>query len=85
MCTIRPNVSLMDQNESLTVVVTGLLSQSNMSGRELARRAGITTATLNRRLNNVGAWKLHEIDAIAAAFGMKGSDLKGLAEQAVAA
>lgn len=71
----------MSHTDPLTVVVKGILSQKNISGRELARRTGIKPATINRRLNSIGPWKIRELEAVAAALDMKPSELYDRTEQ----
>ena len=73
----------MRHDEPLTVVVEGLRRESGMSGRELARRAGITPATLNRRLTQ-GGWKVDELPRLAAVFGLTASQLAARVEDVAA-
>ena len=57
---MEPNASLISRR------VRGLLAEHQVSGSELARRAGLSQSYVSRRVRGVVAWTISDLELIAA-------------------
>lgn len=69
---VRP---VSEENRAVAAEINRLLAERGWSGRELARQAGIPTATVTRKLADLTAFDVDDLVKIASALGVPLRDL----------
>jgi transcriptional regulator with XRE-family HTH domain len=70
------------RREALAAEIRAERARQNIPFGVLAEKAGMSTDTLRRRLSGVRPFYFHELELIAAAFGLPLSELTGRTEDA---